>query len=85
METSCSSEEVSSGYHEMLFICCYATHLIFLTGQSGYIKRNDFALIKQIFPRAKIETIDNAAHWVHADKPTEFLDLVSDFILKKSK
>ncbi|OQR69022.1 abhydrolase domain-containing protein 11-like [Tropilaelaps mercedesae] len=52
-------------------------------GQSGYIKRNDFALIKQIFPRAQIETIDNASHWVHADKPTEFLDLVSDFILKK--
>ncbi|XP_022666957.1 protein ABHD11-like isoform X2 [Varroa jacobsoni] len=52
-------------------------------GQSGYIKRNDFPLIKQIFPKAQIETIDNAAHWVHADKPTEFLDLVSDFILKK--
>lgn len=64
-------------------ICALFNRLLPLTGQSGYIKRNDFPLIKQIFPKAQIETIDNAAHWVHADKPTEFLDLVSDFILKK--
>ncbi|XP_003738036.1 protein ABHD11 [Galendromus occidentalis] len=52
-------------------------------GNSGYIKRSDFPIIKKFFPRAQIETIDNAAHWVHADKPNEFVDLVSDFILKK--
>jgi len=52
-------------------------------GLSGYIKTSDHPLIKKLFPRAQIETIDDAQHWVHSDKPAQFLDLVSDFILRK--
>lgn len=49
-------------------------------GQSTYINDIDAALIHQIFPAAKIETIPEARHWVHADAPDEFVRIVSEFL-----
>ena len=40
--------------------------------------------IMRYFPNAEITYIANAGHWVHADKPYEFLDVVSNY-LKDSK
>jgi pimeloyl-ACP methyl ester carboxylesterase len=36
-------------------------------------------LIKQ-FPGASVKTIATASHWVHADAPGEFYDLVHEFL-----
>lgn len=49
-------------------------------GQSHYINDADAPLIHQFFPRAKIETIPQARHWVHADAPDEFVRLVLEFL-----
>ena len=49
-------------------------------GQSPYITEADAPLIHQLFPLAKIETIPQARHWVHADAPEEFVRLVSEFL-----
>jgi pimeloyl-ACP methyl ester carboxylesterase len=49
-------------------------------GRSPYIKETDFALIRQLFPRAEIATIEGAGHWVHADKPAELLALLQRFL-----
>lgn len=50
----------------------------FLRGEhSGYVvEERDGASIRQFFPGAKIVTIAGAGHWVHADRPTEFTQLV---------
>jgi esterase len=50
-------------------------------GLSNYITDNDIVIIRKIFPYAEVETIDNTGHWVHAEKPEEFLQIVKNFIL----
>ncbi len=49
-------------------------------GRSNYINPADESLIRELFPQAEIQTIASAGHWVHADKPDEFLRLVLDFL-----
>ncbi len=49
-------------------------------GNSNYIRPDDEAVIRQLFPRAQIETIVGAGHWVHADKPQELLALLRSFL-----
>ncbi|MCK7590394.1 alpha/beta fold hydrolase [Subsaxibacter sp. CAU 1640] len=54
---------------------------LFLRGdRSEYISLQDEAIIKTHFPQAKIETISNAGHWLHAENPTEFFEAVNGFI-----
>ncbi len=38
-------------------------------------------MIKQFFPQADLVELDTA-HWVHAEKPKEFLDLLVKFCQK---
>lgn len=54
---------------------------LFLRGdRSEYIAMQDESIIKAHFPKAKIKTISNAGHWLHAENPTEFFEEVNDFI-----
>ena len=54
---------------------------LFLRGEhSDYIEKEDEALIQTIFPYAKLVTIENAGHWVHAEKPEAFIKAIRDFI-----
>ncbi len=48
-------------------------------GKSGYIKNEDWAAIEKLFTTAKLETIEGAGHWVHAEKPKEVVKLVVNF------
>ncbi len=46
---------------------------LFLKGSnSDYIKEEDTQRIKQHFPKANIDSIPNAGHWLHAENPTAF-------------
>ena len=48
--------------------------VLFLRGdKSDYIRDEDFETIRHHFPNAKIETIKNAGHWLHAENPADFL------------
>lgn len=49
-------------------------------GDSGYIEPTDDILIRRHFPLAKIQMMANAGHWLHAEKPDQFFDIVSGFI-----
>lgn len=49
-------------------------------GRSNYVQDEDFPLIRRMFPQAQVVTIEGAGHWVHADKPTELLALVREFL-----
>lgn len=54
---------------------------LFLRGdKSEYISLQDESIIKTHFPKAKIETISNAGHWLHAENPTEFFEAVNEFL-----
>lgn len=49
-------------------------------GNSDYLRREDEEAIKKFFPKAKFTYIPDAGHWVHADKPQEFLNILMSFI-----
>ncbi len=52
---------------------------LFVRGEkSNYIRDHDFDRIRKIFPAAQFETVD-AGHWVPAEKPAEFVELVRAF------
>ncbi len=54
---------------------------LFLRGdKSEYIAVEDEILIKTHFPEAKIVTISNAGHWLHAENPVDFYNEVSNFL-----
>ena len=40
----------------------------------------DMGLIRHYFPLAQLAIINDAGHWVHAEKPQEFFTLVSNFL-----
>jgi len=48
-------------------------------GESNYIQQQDWTVIQQYFPRARIKTVMGAGHWPHAAKPQVFYKLVRDF------
>ncbi len=59
----------------------FAKPALFLRGgKSGYLRAEDQALIHRLFPQAKIETVPGAGHWVHSEKPEEFVRLTIDFL-----
>ena len=54
---------------------------LFIRGAlSEYIEDDDATLIKQQFSDTNIVTIEKAGHWVHAEKPDEFLSTVEAFL-----
>ncbi len=56
-------------------------HTLFLRGDaSEYILQNDFDGIKKHFPFAKIKTVSNAGHWLHAENPKEFFSFSIEFL-----
>lgn len=60
----------------------YNKDTLFLRGdKSNYITDDDKSLIHHHFPKAKIITIKNAGHWLHAENPQDFFAVVMDFIV----
>jgi pimeloyl-ACP methyl ester carboxylesterase len=56
---------------------------LFIRGKlSNYITEDDYPMIKNIFPNAEIVTFENAGHWVHAEAPQQFFEVVKNFVLK---
>ncbi len=59
--------------------------VLFIRGEnSPYIRENDIKGIIDLFPSARIETVENAGHWLHWEKPDAFIRLASTFF-KSSK
>ncbi|MEQ8517911.1 MAG: alpha/beta fold hydrolase [Cytophagales bacterium] len=67
-------ENVGKGYSDNHI---YQGEVLFLRGgKSEYIKDEDFKFIKKIFPKAELETIENSGHWLHAEQPEPFVEIV---------
>lgn len=59
----------------------YQGETLFIRGaNSDYIQDSDMLLINSIFLKAKLETIEGAGHWLHAEKPEEFYQIVMKFL-----
>ncbi|KAF0222834.1 MAG: alpha/beta hydrolase [bacterium] len=56
---------------------------LFIRGEkSSYIEESDTELIKTFFPFAEIVTMAKVGHWVHAENPKEFFQIVVEFLKK---
>ena len=49
-------------------------------GQSSYIEKDDMEDIHTFFPKAELEVIEEAGHWVHSEATDEFLEKVRQFL-----
>jgi pimeloyl-ACP methyl ester carboxylesterase len=59
----------------------FAKPTLFLRGgRSNYITDGDLPEIRRLFPRATLQTVAGAGHWLHTDAPLEFLQRVHDFL-----
>ncbi len=59
----------------------YEGPTLFIKGaRSAYIQEGDEALIQTYFPQARLQTVSEAGHWVHAEQPQAFLELLMDFL-----
>ncbi|KAK4877768.1 hypothetical protein RN001_010274 [Aquatica leii] len=53
-------------------------------GVSDFIQKSDDLIIKQLFPKSQMKVIDGAGHWLHSEKPNEFLQICLEFLNEKS-
>ena len=54
---------------------------LFIGGaDSDYIPVADHDLIKELFTEAEFQYVSGAGHWVHSQKPREFLDCLLEFV-----
>ncbi|KAM4544764.1 sn-1-specific diacylglycerol lipase ABHD11 isoform 1-T1 [Odontesthes bonariensis] len=63
------------------FNTAYEGPTLFLGGaSSAYISSDDYPEIQRLFPCADIQYIPDASHWIHADKPLDFISSISSFL-----
>ncbi|CAG5872772.1 unnamed protein product [Menidia menidia] len=63
------------------FKTIYEGPTLFLGGaSSAYISSDDYPEIQRLFPYADIQYIPDASHWIHADKPLDFISSISSFL-----
>lgn len=49
-------------------------------GKSDYVTPDAHERIQSLFPAALFETLEGTGHWLHAEKPREFIAAVSGFL-----
>ncbi|XP_045850300.1 protein ABHD11 isoform X2 [Meles meles] len=54
--------------------------LFLLGGNSTYVRPGHHAAIRRLFPRAQMQTVPHAGHWVHADCPQDFVTAIRGFL-----
>ncbi len=59
----------------------FSNSALFLRGgNSNYVLEEDIDLMLEKFPLMKMETMKGAGHWVHAEQPQEFVNVVRKFL-----
>jgi pimeloyl-ACP methyl ester carboxylesterase len=58
----------------------YAGPTLFLHGaESDYVGPDAIAPIRRLFPNARLEAVEGASHWLHAEKPQQIIASLKDF------
>uniref|UniRef100_A0A2K5VX54 sn-1-specific diacylglycerol lipase ABHD11 n=2 Tax=Macaca TaxID=9539 RepID=A0A2K5VX54_MACFA len=55
--------------------------LFLLGGNSQFVHPSHHPEIIRLFPRAQIQTVPNAGHWIHAERPQDFIDAIRGFLV----
>jgi esterase len=54
--------------------------LVLAGGNSAYVKPEHHPLFRRLFPAVRFAVIEGAGHWLHAEKPNEFLAALQPFL-----
>ncbi|XP_006859763.1 PREDICTED: alpha/beta hydrolase domain-containing protein 11 [Chrysochloris asiatica] len=54
--------------------------LFLLGGNSQYVHPSHHPEMRRLFPRAQMQTVLNAGHWIHADCPQDFMTAIRGFL-----
>ncbi|XP_044791608.1 protein ABHD11 isoform X2 [Bubalus bubalis] len=59
----------------------YSGPTLFLRGgNSQFLLPSHYPEIRRLFPRAQMQTVPNASHWVHSERPQDFTAAVRSFL-----
>ena len=62
----------------------YPNRALFLSGgKSKYVTEEHHPEISRLFPQAELRSIPKAGHWVHAEKPADFVREVGEFLSRE--
>lgn len=59
-----------------------APTLVIGGGSTSHIPQEELAAVARLIPNCRLVTIEGAGHGVHQDRPSEYLELVKDFLFK---
>jgi len=84
-ELKLNVDSISANYGNKLVMAPkgepYSGPTLFIKGQnSAYIQDKHLPIIENLFPNSDLEVIDGVGHWLHAEKPEVFNNVVSDFL-----
>ncbi len=54
--------------------------LVMAGARSPYIRAEDHAAFRALFSRVQFATVPDAGHWIHAENPAGFLDVLAPFL-----
>ncbi len=61
----------------------YEGETVFISGErSSYVPESHRQAILELFPRARFEVVPGAGHWVHSEKPEQFMAVVDKYLAK---
>jgi pimeloyl-ACP methyl ester carboxylesterase len=74
-------DEIAAGLSDDLNGATYDGPALFVRGEhSDYVADADRDAIRERFPQARLETVEGAGHWLHADRPEAFAEVVTAFL-----
>ena len=75
------TKEISQVGKALAITAVFDKETLFVRGEnSGYITHLDETSIQKQFPKSQIKTILGAGHWLHAENPQQFHQIVVDFL-----
>jgi pimeloyl-ACP methyl ester carboxylesterase len=75
------SKKIENGSEEIRFPGSINIPALLMRGErSDYVTGKDIEDFKSVFPQAQAVTIKNSGHWIHADRPEEFFNVVNTFL-----
>lgn len=76
------TEKLSNIGLDLLYPGKFEKPSLFVRGsRSAYVRDQDFARIKDVFPNSSVETMETG-HWVQAEQPQEFVNTISRWLEK---
>ncbi|MEC7296974.1 MAG: alpha/beta hydrolase, partial [Pseudomonadota bacterium] len=58
--------------------------LVLRGADSHYVSDDMLPALREVLPRARLVTLKNAGHWLHADQPDAFQQAIDAFIAAQS-